>query len=340
LDRALVNWTDAPADRLFSSKVRISMRTHLYRGVLALVVALVFSAPAFAQGIVKGKVVDDKNQPVADAKVTIAGTARNAETKTNNKGEYVQVGLQSGSYTVTVTKDKVGTAAQKINVTQGTPAEANFTLSPQSQGGLSADQKLVQEAAGSAIEALRAGRDDEAIAKLNDVIVKLPTCSDCYYNLGLAYTHKQQWPEAEAALKKAIEMKPTNPDPYNGLANVYNAQKKFDDALAMNQKASELSATTGGAGGGGNAESIYNNGVVLFNAGKYADAKAQFDAATKADPTNANAFYQLGMTSLNLGQIPEAIAALQAFLKVAPPTHPKVAEVQASLPALQQMLPK
>ena len=30
------------------------MRTHLYRGVLALLVALVFSAPAFAQGIVKG----------------------------------------------------------------------------------------------------------------------------------------------------------------------------------------------------------------------------------------------------------------------------------------------
>ena len=71
------------------------MRTHLYRGVLALVAALVLSAPAFAQGIVKGKVVDEKNQPVADAKVTISGPARNAETKTNNKGEFVQVGRAS-----------------------------------------------------------------------------------------------------------------------------------------------------------------------------------------------------------------------------------------------------
>jgi len=104
------------------------MRTHLYRGVLALAVALVFAAPAFAQGIVKGKVVDDKNQPVADAKVTITGPARNAETKTNNKGEYVQVGLQSGAYTVTVQKDKVGQAAAKVTVSQGTPVEQNFTL--------------------------------------------------------------------------------------------------------------------------------------------------------------------------------------------------------------------
>jgi len=313
------------------------MRTHLYRGVLALAVALVFSAPAFAQGIVKGKVVDEKGQPVADAKVTIQGAARNAETKTNNKGEFVQVGLQSGAYTVTVTKEKL-IAAQKVNVTQGTPAEANMTLVPQATAGMSPEQKAIQEAAGAAIDALRAGRDDEAITKLNDVVGKLPTCSDCYYNLGLAYTHKQQWAEAEAALKKSIELKPTNPDPYNGLANVYNAQKRFDEALAMNQKATELSGSTAGAGGG-NAEAIYNQGVVLFNAGKYADAKTQFENATKADPNNANAFYQLGMTDLNLGQIPDAVAALETFMKLAP-NDPKAAQVQGSLPALQQMIKK
>ncbi|PYR80387.1 MAG: hypothetical protein DMF87_09180 [Acidobacteria bacterium] len=313
------------------------MRTHLYRGVLALAVALVFSAPALAQGIVKGKVVDEKGQPVTDAKVTIQGPARNAETKTNNKGEYVQVGLQSGRYTVTVSKDKL-VATQQVNVTQGTPAEANMTLVPQATAGLSPEQRAVQEAAAAAIDALRAGRDDEAIAKLNDVVTKLPTCSDCYYNLGLAYTHKQQWAEAEAALKKSIEIKPTNPDPYNGLANVYNAQKRFDEALAMNQKATELAGSTPGAGGG-NAEAIYNQGVVLFNAGKYADAKVQFENASKADPNNANAFYQLGMTNLNLGQIPEAVSALETFMKLAP-NDPKAAQVQASLPALQQMIKK
>ena len=80
----------------FRQERNTDMRTHLYRGVLAIVAALVLSAPAFAQGIVKGKVTDDKGQPVTDAKVTIQGSARNAETKTNNKGEFVQVGLQSG----------------------------------------------------------------------------------------------------------------------------------------------------------------------------------------------------------------------------------------------------
>ena len=48
---------------------------------------------------------------------------------------------------------------------------------------------------------------------------------------------------------------------------------------------------------------LYNQGVILFNAGKFAEAKTQFEAAVKADPTMGMAQYQLGMTALNLGQL-------------------------------------
>ena len=79
--------------------------------------------------------------------------------------------------------------------------------------------------------------------------------------------------------------------------------------------------------------------MILFNSGKFAEAKTQFEAATKADPNMAMAQYQLGMTALNLGQIPEAISALEAYLKV-DPDGPRAAEVKAALPALQGMLKK
>ena len=42
----------------------------------------------------------------------------------------------------------------------------------------------------------------------------------------------------------------------------------------------------------------------------------------------AMAHYQLGMTALNLGQIPDAVTALEAYLKV-DPNGPKAAEVKA-----------
>ena len=310
------------------------MRTYLIRGVLAFFVVLAVSAPAAAQSVIRGTVVDQAGKPVEGATVTIEATESNrrAEVKTNRDGEFMQIGLPSGSYNVTAVKDNLKQVLQ-AKISQGAPVELQFQLSPTS--GLTPEQIKQQAAmqglAKEAIDAMRAGRDDEAIAKFNEIVTAIPTCSDCYYNLGVAYTKKTQYPEAEAAFQKAIELAPANGDAYTGLANVYNAQKKFDLAAQASAKAAEL---TGGAGGG-SAEAAYNQGVIMWNAGKYAEAKVQFEAAVKADPSMAMAHYQLGMANLNLGQVPEARAAFEGYLK-ADPSGPKAAEVQTFLKQLPQ----
>ncbi len=316
------------------------MRTHLFRGVMALAVLLTVSAaPALAQSVVRGKVVDAQGKPVPDATILFEATDANrkTQTKTDRNGDFLQVGLSSGAYKVTASKDGVGTQTLNSNVRQGQNNPLSFSLSPAS--GLSAAEKesavAVQAAASAAMEAMKAGRHDEAITKFNEVIAKMPTCADCYYNIGMAYVGKQDLAQAETAFKKTIELKPDSAEAYTGLAGLYNSQKKFDLAAEASSKASQLS---GGAAGGG-AEGAYNQGVILFNAGKFAEAKTQFEAATKADPNMGMAQYQLGMTALNLGQIPEAIAALEAYMKV-DPNGPKAAEVKAALPALQGMLKK
>ena len=282
------------------------MRTHLFRGAMALAVLVTVSAaPALAQSVVRGKVVDAQGKPVQDATILFEATDANrkTQTKTDRNGDFLQVGLASGGYKVTASKDGIGTATQNIQVRQGPNTPLNFTISPAS--GLSTADKeaaaALQATAGAAIDAMKAGRHDEAIVKFNEVIAKLPTCADCYYNIGVANVNKQDYPAAEEAFKKAIELKPDSVDAYTGLAGVYNAQKKFDLAAEASAKASQYA---GGAAGGGSAEASYNQGVILFNSGKFADAKTQFEAATKADPNMAMAHYQLGMTALNLGQIP------------------------------------
>jgi tetratricopeptide (TPR) repeat protein len=193
--------------------------------------------------------------------------------------------------------------------------------------------------AAQAVGNMKAGRNDEAIAGFNDVIAKVPTCADCYYNLGVAYTNTKQYAEAEAAYKKVIELKPDSTDAFTGLANIYNAQKKFELAAEASANASKFSGGVAGAAGGGSAESIYNQGVILFNSQKFTEAKAQFEAATKADPNMAMAHYQLGMTALNLGDFPLAVSSLETYLKI-DPNGAKAAEVKASLPALQSMVKK
>jgi tetratricopeptide (TPR) repeat protein len=318
------------------------MRTHLFRGAMALAVLLTVSAgPALAQSVVRGKVVDAQGKAVADATVLFEATDANrkTQTKTDKNGDFLQVGLSSGSYKVTASKDGVGSQTLNSNVRQGPNNPLSFTLTTSSNLS-NADKEAavaLQTAAAAAMEAMKAGRHDEAIAKFNEVIAKMPTCADCYYNLGTVYVAKQDLPQAEAAFKKMVELKPDAAEGYTGLAGVYNAQKKFDLAAEASSKAQQLSG--GAAGGGGGAEASYNQGVILFNSGKFAEAKTQFEAATKADPNMGMAHYQLGMTALNLGQIPEAVSALEAYLKV-DPNGPKAAEVKAALPALQAMLKK
>ena len=88
----------------------------------------------------------------------------------------------------------------------------------------------------------------------------MPSCFDCYYNIGFAYSQKKDWPKAEEAFKKAIEFKPDYVEAYNGLAQIYNAQKKFDEAQAASQKAAELAMAAGAAGGAGGVDALYNVG--------------------------------------------------------------------------------
>lgn len=311
------------------------MRTYLIRAVLALAVVLAVSGSAAAQSVIRGKVVDGAGKPVEGATVDIQATEANrkAQTKTNRNGEFLQVGLASGRYNITVSKDNLK-QVQPATVSQGTPVELTFQLTPTS--GLTPEQAKanaeMQVLAQGAIEAMRAGRDDEAIQKFNEILVKVPTCSDCQYNLGVAYSKKTQYAEAEAAFLKAVELAPNSGDAYTGLANVYNAQKKFDLAQQASTKAAEL---TSASGGGASAEALYNQGVILWNAGKYAEAKVQFESAVKADPAMAMAHYQLGMANLNLGQIPQARESFEAYLKV-DPNGPKAAEVKVFVQQLPQ----
>src|SRR5437660_11118315 len=92
--------------------------------------ALAIAVPVVAQmgGMVKGTVVDAQNQPVDGAKVTITmtDTARKFETKTNKKGEYLQIGLASGAYVVVAEKDKLASAPQRTTVRAGAPSELNL----------------------------------------------------------------------------------------------------------------------------------------------------------------------------------------------------------------------
>src|SRR6185369_6633827 len=158
----LREWGAVSRCRLMKDLRRLKdMRTHLFRGVCAVAVVLTLTASAFAQSVVRGKVQDAQGKPVENATIVFEaeGTNRKMQTNTDKKGEFLQVGLQSGPYTVTASKDGVGTASNNPQ---------NFTLAPAGAAVTAADKAAAQKMqalAGEASAALRAGNNDEAIAK-------------------------------------------------------------------------------------------------------------------------------------------------------------------------------
>jgi tetratricopeptide (TPR) repeat protein len=295
----------------------------------------IVAAPVFAQtGQIKGKVVDQQGNPVDGAKITLynQNTNRTLETKTNKKGEYIQVGLSPAKYKVTASKGDLN-QVKEVDV-HLEMANLDFSLAPGGGGGgapaskeeaakAKAKADAMNKAFADGVELSNAGKNDEAIAKFNEVIATLPNCAECYANIGTVQTKAKKYDEAEAAYKKAIELKPDFGEAYNGLANLYNAEKKFDEAAEASKKAMELAggaagAAGGAAGGGASASAVFNQGVILWNAGKIPEAKAQFEQATKLDPNMPDAQYWLGMALVNGGDTAGAKPKFEAYLKLAP----------------------
>jgi tetratricopeptide (TPR) repeat protein len=328
------------------------------------------AAPAFAQsGQIKGK-VSAEGVLVEGATVLIENLDNGSKpltTKTNKKGEYIQVGLYPGKYKITAQKDalsqtknidihldmatldfKLGAAGDKGAATaskeEAAKAKAradamtkafsdgvalsNEGTDLSNQASALASQSKTDEASAKSKEA--AAKFDGAVAKFNEVIAAVPNCAECYANIGTVYGMAKKYDEAETAYKKAVEIKPDFADAYNGLANVYNAEKKFDLAAEASKKAMSLvsaapaggaAGAPGAAAGAPTASQVFNQGVILWNAGKIPEAKAQFEAAVKADPNMADARYWLGMSLVNAGTkeaMAEAKPHFETYLKLAP----------------------
>src|SRR5713226_3358686 len=158
---------------------------HGWLVVCASAAALSMAVPVAAQttGMVKGMVKDEKGQPVEGAKITIEfadGVNRRQETKTNKKGEFVQIGLQSGNYKVTAAKEGVGSQSFDTRVRIGQTAEVNFVLTPGGNAGPSkqdlAKVAELRKAFEEGVTASKAGNVDEAIAKFTHATEISPTC--------------------------------------------------------------------------------------------------------------------------------------------------------------------
>jgi len=304
------------------------------RGLVLLVLLAVLAWPSVAaaqmSARVRGVIMNVDGEPVEGATVTFnfqGGVTREQVATTNDEGEYMQMGLQSGPYVIVAAKDGIGERTEEITLRVGQQEDLDIQLVPVGMRAISdlTDEEraeydraeaLIATLEG-AVEAAAGGDFAVAIATFEEGLSANPDCFQCYHGIGMAYLAQEEYGDAEAAFNSSLGVNPDYAQAYEGLATIYNSQRRFDEAVEASQRAAELSG--GGAGGGlADPDTIFNQGLINWNAGNIEEAKAQFAETLELDPNHGEAHYWVGMANLNEGDLAGAKTAFERYVELEP----------------------
>jgi tetratricopeptide (TPR) repeat protein len=226
------------------------MKRNAFYVLMISVLSLIFALPAFSQtATVKGTCKDAQGTPIVGAEVTWHNNdnGRTFKLKTNKKGEYFSLGIDVGTYTVTLTKDgkeldkannyKVTTdeltldfdlkASQEQAVQETAKAKG---MTPEQVKQMQEQQAKVEQynkSIGTVNEKLKAATAaeqatppnyDAAIASLTEASQMVPNEDLVWFRLGGAYLDSaktqtdpaektKRYTEAYNDLQKAIDLK-------------------------------------------------------------------------------------------------------------------------------------
>ncbi|MBN1569546.1 MAG: tetratricopeptide repeat protein [Acidobacteria bacterium] len=317
--------------------MHFSIRKFFLPAALVMGLLVLSVLPGMAQTrIIKGKVTDDKSQPVAGAQILIQGMdiVREFKVKTDKKGQYFYLlGMQSGTFRVVVRAQgfrpeyREGIRPQlseetavDFQLTPGSDYKLPFEMSDEEKAEYMKkyeEQKKRQQLSGeiqatfkNAVSLSEAGRYDEAIAEFNKALEKMPDEAVIHAGIANALAKQGKNEEALASYQKAVSLNPDDPSIHSAMGVLLSTMGKVAESQEAFKKASSLDP-------GSAAQNFYNIGVTMVNSGKSAEAAEAFKQAIAADPNHAESYYQLGMAlSGKQDTIPAAIDALKKYIEI------------------------
>ncbi len=302
------------------------------RAFSAIVALLMSVSMASAQtGGVRGKILDEKGTPIEGVAVKMefqGGVTLTFDSKTNKKGEFMQIGLRPGMWKFTYAKENFQIFAAPFRIALGDatvlPDAKLFPAKGGGSGGPGGED--LQKTFGEAVAKLQAGDFDGAIAAFDAMIAKNPSLAEAHYNKGFALYQKKDYANAEATLKKALEVRPEYSDARVLLSNVYSAQGLKDKAVEVMSSGASTN----------DPKQLFNLALALLNSGKNEEAAATFAKVEAIDPTNAEVQYYLGTADLQSGRTDDCIAHLEKYLAMGPKSEANKATALGLIAALKK----
>ncbi len=161
-----------------------------------------------------------------------------------------------------------------------------------------------------AMEALRAGRLDEAARDCKAVLKSRPDSFDALHLMGLIEARRGDYREATRLIGRAVRANPRVAAAHLNLGNAQAAMQRHDDALASYDRALALKPDY--------AEAHANRGTSLHAQRRLDEAAASFQRALELKPDYAGAHNNLGNVLKDQGKLDAAAAALHKAAELRP----------------------
>jgi tetratricopeptide (TPR) repeat protein len=297
-------------------------------GAWVLVAMLAATALAQGTGRLNGEILDKDGKPFADQAVTIKNpdTGQVYNVKTDKNGKFIQLGMRSGIYVITLTSLNY---SEKYQVQDG--QENNYKLDLKQVAASSAAAhpeeakkkeetedkfKMMKEHFDAGVAALGAGNDLRAQIKAAPADQKASLQAQRVADCTTAVTEFSQ------AVQNLGEKEVNNRAMILGnLGNANECAGKYQDAADAFQKAIDTKPVAGYYTG--LATNLANAGAGTADAkaaeAKFTDASAACDKAIALDPAaGATCWKNLGIVLSNKGRMKEAIAPLQKAVQADP----------------------
>ncbi len=293
---------------------------------VAAAVALLFLTPSrgLAQGtVLRGLVQDEAKNGLAKVRIVLLDQERGTsfETRSNKKGEFMQVGIPPAAYRATFELEGYISHETMIVIKLGMEERAAIVLK-KIPLRIDDDRDFMD-----GIERFQEGRFQEAVDLFLKVRDRFPEQVESYYNIGVAYLRLDRTASAVEALEKAVQLKPDAAEPLLALGEGYVLLGRTGEAEELFRRALALEPGHPGA--------HVDLGLLYYKADKLDEALASFEKAIQLDPKLAVAHYQAGLASLKKGDLPKAVGHFEAFLELAP-DRPEAGQVRAMIEELKK----
>ncbi len=304
------------------------MKSALIAGGFLAAIALAAPAAQAQTGGARGQVVDQEGEPIpgADVRIEYMRKPDSYDVQTNEKGEYLQIGVEPGPYRFIATKEGYLPGMLQAGIGVGVTEVPELVL--EAAPPPEPDQAALNEMFSEAVQLTQAGQLDEAEAAYREILDLQPGLPEALGNLGYVYTKKEDWKNAEASYLEALELRPDEPMFMMALAQLYRDSGQEEKAKDLVQQVASQTPP--------DAAAQINQGVFLLNSGQPEEAQKVFENALATDPSAAEAHYHLGTILVGQGKAGEALGHLEAYLAANPDHAQYVATAEGLVEALKK----